>query len=72
MSGRAVSGGRKLVWTLLAGVAGYLVGAAGGMVLVPLLSPNAHDRPVEAAMTSIFVYGPAMAIVCALLGLIRR
>jgi ABC-type lipoprotein release transport system permease subunit len=48
--------------SLLAGVIGYVVGVVLGMLLVNLLSSNTHDKSVEAAMTSFFVYGPITAL----------
>jgi hypothetical protein len=52
------------------GVGGYLVGSLLGYALVSNLSDNAHDRGVEAAMTSAFVIGPFCAIVAAIAGAI--
>lgn len=45
-----------------AGVIGYVAGVVVGMVLVNLLSSNTHDKSVEAAMTSFFVFGPIAAL----------
>lgn len=50
-------------------IAGYLAGAFGGGWLISVLSPNTHDRAMEAAMTGAFVLGPigaAIALVAAL------
>jgi hypothetical protein len=62
---------------LAVGVAliGYGMGVAVGMVLITQLSGNQHDRSVEAAITSAFVTGPALALasfVVALVMLPRR
>lgn len=53
----------KFVLVLLFAVLGFVVAAVAGYFLVGLLSPNQHDRSVEAAMTSVFVIGPVGAIV---------
>jgi cytochrome bd-type quinol oxidase subunit 2 len=49
--------------SILALVVGYTVGLFGGMFLVNRLSPNKHDKATEAAMTSAFVIGPAVAVI---------
>ena len=54
---------RRLGLALAGALAGYVAGAAASYFLVLALSPNVHDRSVEAAMTSAFVYGPACALV---------
>jgi hypothetical protein len=51
---------RRVGISLLAAVAGYVVGAFGGGWLVSTFS-SSSDRSVEAAMTGAFVYGPAVA-----------
>ena len=48
---------------LLGAVAGYLIVAFAGYFLIEWLSSNVHDRSVEAAMTSAFVFGPIGAVV---------
>ncbi|HQR34464.1 MAG TPA: hypothetical protein PLK30_17115 [Blastocatellia bacterium] len=48
--------------SLVAGVIGYVVGAILGMLLINLFSSNTHDKSVEAAMTSFFVFGPIAAL----------
>lgn len=65
---------RKLLIALAGLVAGYLVGAFGGGVLVDALSANSHDRAVEAAMTGAFLTGPLGAVIglIAALGLARK
>ncbi len=47
---------------LLWAVPAYLAGAFGGGYLVSILSSNAHDGSVEAAMTGAFVTGPLAAV----------
>ena len=56
---------------VLFAIVGYLVAAAAGYFLIGLLSSNAHDRSVEAAMTSAFVFGPLGALVAFVVGLVR-
>ena len=53
---------RTLLVSAAALVLGYVVGLFGGILLVSRFSSNAHDRSVEAAMTSAFVVGPIVAI----------
>jgi hypothetical protein len=52
-------------------IAGYLIGAFGGGWLLTKLSSNMHDRSTEAAMTGAFVFGPAMALIAFIVGLVR-
>jgi hypothetical protein len=47
---------------LLAGAVGYVLGVVLGMLLVNLFSSNMHDKSVETAMSSFFVYGPIAAL----------
>ena len=56
---------------MLFGVAGYLIVAVAGYFLISQFSSNMHDRSVEAAMTSIFFFGPIGAILGLILGVIR-
>jgi hypothetical protein len=56
---------------VLFAIAGYLVAAVASYLLVGLLSSNVHDRSVEAAMTSAFVFGPLGAVVAFVVGFIR-
>jgi phosphotransferase system glucose/maltose/N-acetylglucosamine-specific IIC component len=56
---------------LLCAIASYLIAAFVGYFLIDWLSPNTHDRSVEAAVTSAFVVGPLGAIVGFVLGVIR-
>lgn len=56
---------------LLFAMAGYLVVAIASYFLVGMFSSNTHDRSVEAAMTSVFFYGPAGALVAFVVGFIR-
>ncbi len=51
-------------------VAGYAVGAFLGYWAIMLLSSNAHDRSLEASMTSGLVLGPLAAIAGLVAGLV--
>ena len=59
---------RRLVFSLIGTIGGYVLGAVAGYALVSRASSNAHDRPVEAAMTGAFVTGPLGAVVCGVTG----
>jgi F0F1-type ATP synthase assembly protein I len=63
---------KTLALTLLVGLAGYLAGLILGMVFINLLSTNQHDKSTEAAMTSAFVIGPALALLSMVVFLIVR
>jgi hypothetical protein len=56
---------------LLYAIAGYVVVAAASYFLVLQFSGNVHDRSVEAAMTSAFLYGPAGAVIAFVFGFVR-
>ena len=58
--------------SILGGLAGYLVGLLGGMILISLLSSNTHDKSMEVVMTGFFVTGPLMAMIGFLGTLISR
>ena len=55
---------------LLCAIGGYLVGAFAGYWLIEWFSSNVHDRSLEAAMSSIFVWGPLGAVVAFAVGFI--
>jgi len=55
---------------LLAALGGYVLGLFGGMLLVNLFSSNSHDKSVEAAMSSAFIYGPLVAVLAFVLTLV--
>ncbi len=59
--------GTALLWA----VGGYLLLAVAGYFLIGSLSSNAHDRSVEAAMTSVFALGPLGAVLAFILGYLR-
>ncbi|MGD9945399.1 MAG: hypothetical protein AB7L76_25190 [Burkholderiaceae bacterium] len=56
-------------WIVIPGafVLGYAAGALLGYGLVVSLSPNTHDKAVEAAMTGAFVTGPLCAVAAVIL-----
>jgi hypothetical protein len=56
---------------LLFAVVGYLVAAMASYFFVGVLSSNTHDRSVEAAMTSVFFFGPIGALVAFVASFIR-
>lgn len=60
---------RRFWLVLLAVFAGYAGGALAGWGLILALSPNTHDRELEAAMSGAFVFGPIAAVVAAVLAL---
>ena len=62
---------RRLGIGLLYAVIGYIVAAIAGYFLTGLLSSNVHDRAVEAAMTSVFVWGPLGAVTAFIVGFVR-
>ena len=59
--------GLALLWAL----GGYLLFAVVGYFLLGSLSSNAHDRSVEAAMTSVFALGPLGAVLAFIIGYVR-
>jgi hypothetical protein len=62
---------RRFGFGLLFGMLGYIVAAIVGYFLVLQLSSNVHDRSLEAAMTSAFVFGPIGGVVAFVIGLVR-
>ena len=62
---------KRFGFGLLGFMAGYLVAAVLGYFLIAALSSNSHDRSVEAAMTSAFVFGPLGAIAGSIIGFIK-
>jgi hypothetical protein len=62
---------RRFGFGLLFGIVGYLVVAVAGYLLIAQFSGNTHDRSVEAAMTSIFFFGPVGALLGFILGVVR-
>jgi len=62
---------RRFGIAVLCAIAGYLVAAVASYFLVGVLSSNMHDRSVEAAMTSVFFFGPLGALVAFVVGFFR-
>lgn len=56
---------------LLCGVIVYPCAVAFSYFLVLQLSSNMHDRDLEAAMSSVFFYGPVATLVAFVLGVLR-
>jgi hypothetical protein len=61
----------RFLVVVLSAVAGFIVAAVAGYILVMWFSPNVHDRALEAAMTSVFVFGPIGAIAAAVWAFVR-
>ena len=62
---------RRFLIALGVAIAAYIVGVFISMQLVMLLSSNTHDRSVEAAMTSAFVYGPVIALIAFCVAIVK-
>jgi hypothetical protein len=62
---------KRFFVAVLWAVGAYIAVAFASYFLVLQFSPNAHDRSVEAAMTSVFFYGPVGALVGFVFGLVR-
>ena len=62
---------KRIGIALLYAIGGYVVAAFLSYFLVDQLSSNRHDRSVEAAMTSAFVWGPIGAVVAFIVGFVR-
>jgi lipid-A-disaccharide synthase-like uncharacterized protein len=67
MSSIAARAGRAMLWTII----GYVSVAFVAYWLVLWFSSSA-DRELEAAMTSVFFFGPVGAIIGFIAGLLRR
>jgi len=61
---------KRVAIGLLCAVGGYIVVALVGYFLVDWFSSNVHDRSVEAAMTSVFVFGSFGAVVGFVVGFV--
>jgi hypothetical protein len=55
---------------LVFALGGYVFAAFAGYFLIESFSSNMHDRSVEAAMTSVFVFGPLGAVIGFIVGFI--
>jgi hypothetical protein len=49
----------------------YVLTALVAYLAVLQLSNNTHDRSLEAAMTSVFVFGPIGAVLAFVVGIVR-
>jgi len=49
---------RRIGFGLLFAIIGFLVAAIASYFLILEFSSNTHDRSLEAAMTSVFFFGP--------------
>ena len=61
----------RLLQALLWGVIWAVTAAIAGYFLIMGLSPNQHDRGVEAAMTSCFLFAPLGALGGSIFGWLR-
>ena len=61
---------KRFIIGALCAIVGYLIGAVAGYFLTDALSSNVHDRSVEAAMTSAFVWGPLGAVAGFIIGFV--
>ncbi len=52
-------------------VIGFVATAVAGYFLITWLSTNTHDRALEAAMSSVFVFGPLGAVVAGVIAFVR-
>lgn len=59
---------KRFGFGLLYAIGGYLVAAVAGYFLIGEFSSNTHDKSVEAAMTSAFVFGPLGAVMAFIVG----
>lgn len=62
---------RRFGIALLYGIGGYVIAAVAAYLLIEGLGSNTHDRSMEAAMSSAFVFGPLGAVVAFVVGLVR-
>lgn len=53
---------------LLSGLGGYIGGVPLSWFMVDTFSSNRHDKSLEAGMSSIFFFGPILAVVAAVVG----
>jgi hypothetical protein len=61
---------RRILFSLLGLVVGYVAAAFVGYWAIELFSSNAFDRSLEASMTAMFAIGPAGAIVGLIAGFV--
>ena len=63
---------KRLGLSLIYGIGGYVIAALVSYFLIGQFSSNTHDRAVEAAMTSAFVFGPLGGVGAFVVGFIRN
>ena len=61
---------KRFALGLLCAIGGYVIAAFVGYFLIDWFSSNMHDRSVEAAMTSVLVFGPFGAVVGFVVGFV--
>ncbi|HEX4892462.1 MAG TPA: hypothetical protein VFV47_04185 [Hyphomicrobiaceae bacterium] len=59
----------RLLKVFLGLIIGYVIGALLGAAGTQAFSTNTHDKSLEVAMTSIFFFGPAGAVLGAFAGM---
>ena len=62
---------KRFAISLLWSIVGYVLVAIAGYILIDRFSSNMHDRSMEAAMTSAFVFGPLGAVVAFAVAFVR-
>jgi hypothetical protein len=62
MTTRSLAMLRRIGFGVLFGLLASVVAAVASYFLILALSSNVHDRSMEAAMTSVFVFGPIGAL----------
>jgi len=61
---------RRIGFGLLFAFIGFMVAAIASYFLILEFSSNTHDRSVEAAMTSVFFFGPVGGFAGLVIGII--
>jgi len=62
---------KRFALSLLFGIIGYIAAAFVGYFLIDYFSSNTHDRGMEAAMTSVFVFGPLGGVLAFIVAFVR-
>lgn len=62
---------KRFAFGLLWGIGGYIAVAVASYFLIGTFSSNRHDRDVEAAMTSVFFFGPLGGVLAFIIGIVR-
>jgi ABC-type branched-subunit amino acid transport system permease subunit len=62
---------KRFAFGLLWGIGGYIAFAVASYFLIGAFSSNRHDRGVEAAMTSVFFFGPIGGVLAFVAGIVR-